>query len=142
MVRAASQPQPAAVTARSNLHQIRGAAMQYDAERAPVISARLNLPHITHDNDPSRVSYLVGADGYLRQERVTEQIRQAEQGSAAASFLAVEQRPPRRDELEQHIVVAHIRGQHHQAEFLRLQEQHTVLKRAQLAVFLIPLKAA
>jgi hypothetical protein len=34
--------------------------------------------------------------------------------------------------LEQDFVVADIRGQHHQAEFLRLKKQHAVLKRAQL----------
>ena len=45
---------------------------------------------------------------------------QTRQGSAAASFLAVEQHPPRRDELEQDIVISEICSQHHQPELLRL----------------------
>jgi hypothetical protein len=63
-------------------------------------------------------------------------------GGAAASFLAVEQRPPRRDKLEQNIVVADIRDQHGQAEFPGLQEQYAILERAQLAVFPVASEAA
>jgi hypothetical protein len=62
--------------------------------------------------------------------------------SASTSFLAIEQRPPYRDELEQDIVVADICSQHHQPELLRLQEQHAVLKRPQLAVFFVSLQGA
>jgi hypothetical protein len=40
---------------------------------------------------------------------------------AGASFPAVEERPPRRDELEQDVTVADIRRQQRQAELLRLQ---------------------
>jgi hypothetical protein len=61
--------------------------------------------------------------------------------SAAASFPAVEQRSPGWDELEQHIVVADIRSQQHQAKLPRLQEQHTVLERTQLRTFVVPLEA-
>jgi hypothetical protein len=65
-----------------------------------------------------------------------------QRGSAAASFLAIEQRPPHRDELKQDVVVADIGGQHRQAELLRLQEQHAVMERTQFAVFPIPLETA
>jgi hypothetical protein len=58
------------------------------------------------------------------------------------SFPAVEQRPPRWNELEQQIVVADIRGQHHQAELVCLQKHHAVVKGTQLAVLPVPLKAA
>ncbi len=58
-----------------------------------------------------------------------------------ASFPAVKQRPPRRDELDQNIVVTDIGGQHRQTKLLRLQEQHAVLKRSQLAIFLMSLEA-
>jgi hypothetical protein len=53
---------------------------------------------------------------------------------ACPSFLAVEQRPPCRNPLKQDIEVADIRGQHHEAELLRLQEQRTVMERPQLGV--------
>ena len=66
---------------------------------------------------------------------------QAEFG-ITSSFAAVEQNPPCRNKLEQDIVVADIRGQHDQAKPLRLQEQHTVLESAQLAVLLVSLEAA
>jgi hypothetical protein len=61
--------------------------------------------------------------------------------SAAASFPTVKQRSPGWDELEQHIVVADICGQQHQAKLPRLQEQHTVLERTQLRIFVVPLEA-
>src|SRR5207245_8018662 len=49
-----------------------------------------------------------------------------------ASGPATERRAPCQRELEQDIVVANVRVQHRQAEFLRLGEQHTVPQRAQL----------
>lgn len=47
---------------------------------------------------------------------------QPDSRSTPALFLAVEQRPPCRNELEQDIIVSDIRRKHHKAELLRLQE--------------------
>jgi hypothetical protein len=43
-------------------------------------------------------------------------------GTASTVFLTIEQRPSRRNELKQDIVVADIRGQHHQAVLPRLRK--------------------